>query len=514
MASNDNKTPSAPRYADGAAYYDMGEHTLRVPMTMHAENRERIRQKLIARKVAAGSVVLLQGGEDTNRHSSDMTHIFRQESYFHWAFGVLEPGWFGAIDVESGKTILFCPRLPAEYAVWMGRITPPEEYRQQYQVDEVRYVDEMPEVLREMTNGSLLTLRGTNTDSGTVTREAAFDGISQFDVDNTVLHDELAECRVTKSKAELDILRFATNVSAAAHRAMMRKIRPGMKEYQLEAVFQHHTYYHGGCRHQAYTSICGSGCHGAVLHYGHAGAPNSRTIEDGDICLFDLGAEYYCYTSDITCSYPANGKFTEDQKAIYNAVLSASRAVMAAVRPGVSWVDMHRLSYRTMLTKLKEAGILQGDVEEMMKVNLGAVFQPHGLGHLMGLDVHDVGGYLESNPPRPSEAGYRSLRTARALEENMVLTIEPGCYFIDHLLDQALANPEQARFLIPEVIQRFRGFGGVRIEDDIAVTADGMEDLSGGTIPRTVEAIEALMAEGRTEEVFIPQLHAQEKLGH
>ncbi|XP_066968581.1 xaa-Pro dipeptidase [Macrobrachium rosenbergii] len=514
MASNDNKTPTAPRYAEGAAYFDMGEHTLRVPMTLHAENRQRICKRVAARGVPRGSVILLQGGDDVNRHSSDVSHVFRQESYFHWAFGVLEPGWFGATDVDSGRTVLFCPRLPEEYATWMGHVTRPDEYRRQYQVDEVHYVDEMPEVLRGMTRGSLLTLRGTNTDSGLITREAAFDGISQFRVDNTILHDELAECRVTKSKGELEILRFAANVSAAAHREIMRKARPGMKEYQLEAVFQHHTYYHGGCRHQAYTNICGSGCNGAILHYGHAGAPNSKTVEDGDMCLFDLGAEYYCYTSDITCSFPANGKFTEDQKAVYNAVYAASRAVMAAVRPGVSWVEMHRLSYRAMLTKLKEAGILQGDVEDMMKVNLGSVFQPHGLGHLMGLDVHDVGGYLEGNPARPTEAGFRSLRTARLLEENMVLTIEPGCYFIDHLLNQALNNPEQAQFLVPEVIQRFRGFGGVRIEDDIVVTATGMEDLSGGTIPRTVEEIEALMAEGRQTEVFIPQLHAQSKLAN
>ncbi|XP_042208348.1 xaa-Pro dipeptidase-like [Homarus americanus] len=373
----------------------------------------------------------------------------------------------------------------------------------------------MSDVLHQMTGatGSVLTLRGVNTDSGKTTLEAAFEGISQFRIDNSVLHDEIAECRVTKTKAELEVLRFAATVSAAAHRAVMRKIRPGMKEYQLEAIFQHHSYYHGGCRHQAYTNICGSGCNAAVLHYGHAGAPNARTVSDGEICLFDMGAEYYCYTSDITCSFPANGKFTEDQKAIYNAVLSASHAVMEAVKPGVSWVEMHRLSYRTMLAKLKEAGIVQGDLEDMMKVNLGAVFQPHGLGHLLGLDVHDVGGYLEDNPPRPQEAGFRSLRTARVLEENMVLTIEPGCYFIDHLLDQALANPAQAQFLVPEAIARFRGFGGIRIEDDIVVTADGMEDLAQGTIPRTVEEIEELMAEGQQADVFVPQLHAQEKLG-
>ncbi|KAL7639147.1 UNVERIFIED_CONTAM: hypothetical protein RMT77_010681 [Armadillidium vulgare] len=291
----------------------------------------------------------------------------------------------------------------------------------------------------------------------------------------------------------------------------MRQIRPGMKEYQLESIFRHHSYYHGGCRHQAYTSICGAGISSAVLHYGHSGAPNSRTIRDGEICLFDMGSEYYCYTSDITCSFPANGKFTDDQKLIYNAVLAASRAVFASARPGASWVDLHGIAYRAMLEKLKEGGLLQGDIDEMMKVNLGAVFQPHGLGHLMGLDVHDVGGYLNHCPERPQEPGFRSLRLARALEENMVLTIEPGCYFIDRLLDEALANPEQVRFINREVLQRFRGFGGVRIEDDVIITAEGVENIT--QVPRTVEEIEALMAAGREEEeVFIPQLNAEAKL--
>lgn len=517
MASNSSKTgPSDPRYEDGAAYYTMGEHTLKIPMTLHQDNRKKLIKRLQAHGgYAQGSVVLMQGGEDVPRPgSSDIDHIFRQESYFHWAFGVLEPGWYGTIDVSTGRTTLFMPRLPQEYAMWMGRIRTTEEYRRQYQVDEVRYVDEMAQVLKEMTSGELLTLHGVNTDSGRGTLEAAFEGISQFTVNNRVLHDEIAECRVHKSKAEIEILRFAASVSCAAHRAVMRRIRPGMKEYQLEAMFQHHTYYHGGCRHQAYTNICGCGSSAAVLHYGHAGAPNDRTIKDGDAIMLDMGAEYYCYTSDVSVSYPANGKFSDDHKKIYNAVYAATQAVMKALRPGVSWVEMHRVAYRAMLEKLKEAGLVQGEIDEMMAANIGSVFQPHGLGHLLGVDVHDVGGYLEGHPSRPTEAGYKNLRTARLIEENMVLTIEPGCYFIDFILDAAFANPEQARFLVREQIERFRGFGGVRIEDDVLVTADGMENLS-HEVPRTVEDIEALMARGREEEsVYVPQLHAQEKLGH
>ncbi|KAJ7374643.1 hypothetical protein OS493_004982 [Desmophyllum pertusum] len=266
-----------------------------------------------------------------------------------------------------------------------------------------------------------------------------------------------------------------------------------MTEFELESLFQHYCYSQGGCRHVAYTCIGASGHNCATLHYGHAGAPNDKKIRDGDMCLFDMGGEYYCYASDITCSFPANGKFTEDQRKIYEAVYKASRAVMRAVKPGVKWADMHRLADRIQLECLRDMGLLQGDVDEMMKLRLGAVFMPHGLGHLMGLDVHDVGGYPEGTE-RINEPGLRSLRTTRVLEESMVLTIEPGVYFIDATLNPALENPETARFFNQEILQRFRTFGGVRIEDDIVVTSDGMELMT--CVPRTVHEIEALMAEG------------------
>ncbi|XP_067349072.1 xaa-Pro dipeptidase-like [Channa argus] len=162
---------------------------------------------------------------------------------------------------------------------------------------------------------------------------------------------------------------------------------------------------------------------------------------DGDMCLFDMGGEYYCYTSDITCSFPANGKFTPDQRAVYEAVLKSSRAVMAAIKPGVKWSDMHRLADRVHLEELVKIGILRGSVEDMMKVHLGSVFMPHGLGHLLGIDVHDVGGYPEG-VERIDEPGLRSLRMGRLVQERMFLTVEPGIYFINHLLDQALANSD------------------------------------------------------------------------
>uniref|UniRef100_A0A4W5KIJ9 Xaa-Pro dipeptidase n=1 Tax=Hucho hucho TaxID=62062 RepID=A0A4W5KIJ9_9TELE len=473
--------------------YWLGKDTLRVSAALFAENRQRLCQGMKAKDgVASKSVIVLQGGEQKQRYCTDTDMLFRQESFFHWAFGVTEADCYGAIDVDTGKSILFVPKLPESYATWMGEIHPREYFKEKYAVDEVQYTCDIADVFSKMRLGALLTLRGQNTDSGSICREASFEGISQFQVNNTLLHPVIVECRLTKTDMELEVLRYTNRISSEAHKEIMKHVRPGQKEYEMESLFQHYCYSHGGMRHTSYTCICGTGNNGSVLHYGHAGAPNDKTIDDGDMCLFDMGGEYYCYSSDITCSFPANGKFTQDQKAIYEAVLKSSRAVMAAIKPEVKWTEMHRLADRVHLEELVKIGILHGSVEDMQKVHMGSVFMPHGLGHLLGIDVHDVGGYPEGIE-RVNEPGLKSLRMGRLVQERMVLTVEPGIYFINHLLDQALANPAQSCFINNEVLTRFRGFGGVRIEDDIAVTASGMELLT--CVPRTVEEIEAFMAD-------------------
>lgn len=486
--------------ADGElAHYSNGLHTHKVPMAIHRLNRQRLCDRLKSKNVIKGAIVLLEGGRasDIQRYSTDTDHSpFRQESYFHWLFGVPEPDYFGALDVDTGKSMLFIPRLPESYMVWSGQIHPPAHFQKKLAVDEVFFTDEITSVLEQKSPSVLLTLRGLNTDSGSHTREATFQGIEKFKVDNTTLHPEITECRVFKTDLELEVLRFANKISSEAHKQVMKAVKPGMYEYQAESVFIQYCYCHGGMRHVGYTCICASGHNGSVLHYGHAGEPNHKLIKDGDLCLFDLGGEYYGYTADITCTFPANGKFTPDQRLIYNAVLDSNRAVMKAAKPGQSWADMHRLAERVLLERLKDGGLLEGSVDEMMAAHIGAVFMPHGLGHLMGLDVHDVGGYPEG-VHRIEEPGIRSLRTTRTLEERMVLTIEPGCYFINKLLDDALANPNQSKFLVKDRINAFRGFGGVRIEDDVAITATGVELLT--RVPRTVEEIEALMAEGKKQ---------------
>uniref|UniRef100_H2ZPY4 Xaa-Pro dipeptidase n=1 Tax=Ciona savignyi TaxID=51511 RepID=H2ZPY4_CIOSA len=317
-----------------------------VSMSLFANNRKRLCDKLKAKKVPENSIVLLQGGQQTQQDSTDRDITFRQESYFQWCFGVTEPDCFGTIEVASGKAVLFIPKLPKEYQVWMGEIYPPSHFQAKYAVDDVKFVQDVisqiSEELKRINAGVLLTLNGLNTDSGHTTREAAFDGISSsllnnyfthqvstfvicyllltvenvlifnsykklswhsmsksfmmlhfhiipmlwsyfsefivfplnsFTVNNELLHPVISECRVIKTEQELQVMRYVNRVSSDAHKELMRRIRPGWMD------------------------------------------------------LFDMGGEYYCYASDITCSYPVNGKFTDDQKAIYNAVLKSNRAV-------------------------------------------------------------------------------------------------------------------------------------------------------------------------------------------
>ncbi|XP_075154814.1 dipeptidase C [Haematobia irritans] len=476
------------------ASFQMSPSTYAVPMALFRKNRRNLCAALRGQSaVEKRTYVLLEGGKTVSFNDTDTSYLFRQESYFQYLFGVKEPDCFGVLNVDSGEATLFVPRLPEEYATWMGRLHTLEEFKAMYEVEEVRFVDEIPTFFEKVNPNLILTLSGVNTDSGSRSEPASFEGIEKYVVNCDLLHPIVAECRVIKTPEEIEVLRYVAKVSSDAHIKVMQFMAPGRSEFEGESVFLHHSYSVGGCRHTSYTCICGSGINSAILHYGHAAAPNDKVVKNGDMCLFDMGANYCGYAADITCSFPANGKFTPDQKFIYNAVLDARNAVLSEAREGVSWVDMHRLSCRVMLQRLKEGGMLKGDIDEMLAAGLAGMFQPHGLGHLIGLDVHDVGGYLPGQPPRPDEPWLSKLRFARILKAGMYVTVEPGCYFIESLMDKVLEDPILNKFIVKEVYERFRSFGGVRIEDDVLITKTGNENFA--IVPRTVEEIEKCMIE-------------------
>eukprot|EP00928_Gymnodinium_smaydae_P033508 TRINITY_DN2398_c0_g1_i1.p1 TRINITY_DN2398_c0_g1~~TRINITY_DN2398_c0_g1_i1.p1 ORF type:complete len:540 (-),score=123.03 TRINITY_DN2398_c0_g1_i1:129-1748(-) len=485
---------------DGEAYFSMGEGTLRVPMRMHRRKREQLCAKLRARSELAGgqgAVVVLQGGDEQSKYDTDTNWDFRQESNFQYLFGVKEPGCFAALRVSDARSVLFIPHHPPEYAAWMGPIKPPAWFHKAYGVDEVAYVEDISKMLEETLKArTLLFYRGVNRDSGGSLPAPQFEGSARFRVSeegSNALWEELGECRLQKCEDEQRVLQYASDVSSMAHIEVMRggAAAAGMREFISEATFKYQAAIRG-CVRVGYDCICPTGSRNTALHYGHAAEPNAELVESGKLKLHDMGAEYHCYCADITCTFPVDGKFDDASKVVYETVWAAVQAVERQLRPGVSYKDMHRLAERTMLECMRDAGLFRGDIDDMMAAHLMTVFMPHGLGHNLGLDVHDVAGYEPGKSRKDDPSILQNLRLGRTLKKDMVLTVEPGFYFPDFLVDAALQDPAKARFINAERLAELRPVGGVRIEDNVVITERGCRVLT--NVPRTVTEIEAVMA--------------------
>lgn len=457
-----------------------------ISVEMYREQRKRLGGRLQA-DLPSGHAALLQGGSEVPINSTDCNYLFVQESYFYYLFGCELPDTYGAV-LQDGSGILFIPRLPADYATWMGVLPTPESVKKTLGVEEAFYNDEMQAVLEKRGVKVLELMSGVNSDSGLNVKTAELPSGCNLQTSKAWLFNVLSYQRCVKTALEADVLRYVCAVSSNAHITVMQNCKPGMSQHQLESRFLHEVYNNGGCRRVSYTCICATGHHGATLHYPNNDAP----VEDGTIALLDMGGNYKGYAADITCSFPVNGKFTENQKIIYNAVLDAHDRVLRAMKPGVSWVDMHKLAIRAICEHLVAGNILLGNVDELMSKKIMQYFQPHGLGHLIGLDVHDVGGYMEDAPARPTEPDCCRLRTARVLEEGFYVTVEPGCYFNHALLTKLLGDAEMKKYCNEPKIREFWNFGGVRIESDVLVTATGIINFT--VVPRTIEEIERTMA--------------------
>lgn len=477
------------------------------PTELYALNRKRLATQLPG---GAKSAAVVQGASETPLHDTDVTAtcVLRQDAWFKYLVGYDEADCFIAVIGASaaGKddsvSILFVPRLDPAYAVWLGALPLLEDIKKQTGVDAVHYADAMADVLKGRGVEHIHVLVGVNSDSKLAAKTASFAGMSSdFKVEGasssaiagqSSLFNIMSNLRSTKTAHELALIARVVELSSRAHIHVMQNVKPGWSQNQVEATFKHFVYFHGGCRFCSYTCICATGHECSVLHYPN----NDLFIEDGSLALLDMGAEMNGYASDITCSFPVNGRFTDKQKSIYNAVLDAQQAVFRKMKPGVLWIDMHKLALRVMSTHLRRIGIITCDEDTAEAAELMYTFQPHGLGHQLGLAVHDVGNYGTDDPaqnPRPTDRLCCRLRTARTLTPGLVMTVEPGCYFNTTLLEAALANEKLKPLLNEELLRKeFWGLGGVRIEDDVVVTASGVRNLT--KCPRTVEDIEAVMA--------------------
>jgi Xaa-Pro aminopeptidase len=425
------------------------------------------RQRLLEHMDEDGIAILPTA--PTRTRNRDVDYPYRTDSDFFYLTGFAEPD---AVLVlipgrKKGETLLFCRPRDPEKELWSGRRTGLKGARKHYGADQALPIDRLdetlPKLMRDKRRVYYTLGRAPEFDQRVMAalnrvRALARTGVRAprefFDLDHPI-HEQ----RLIKSSAEIETMREAARISARAHRRAMLACRPGIGEYRLEAEFLHQ-FAQAGSRSPAYPSIVGSGANACILHY----TDNTVTLRDGDLVLIDAGAEVDHYAADITRTFPVNGRFSEPQRLVYELVLEAQKAAIDQVRAGNSWNRPHRTAVRVLTEGLVRLGLLDGKPDKLIKKKHYRKFYMHRTGHWLGMDVHDVGEYKVDG-------------RWRRLEPGMVLTVEPGLYI-------PAGNKK--------VPKQFWDIG-VRIEDDVLVTADTPEVLSADA-PKEIADIEHLMS--------------------
>lgn len=424
------------------------------------------RRSALMRMMGKGSIAIIPAAGEKLRNN-DVTYRFRQDSDFQYLTGFPEPDAVAVLipGRKQGDYVLFCRERNPERETWNGRRAGPEGAVHDYGAADAFPIGDLDEILPGLIEphesvyytmgvfaefdrrviGWLNDLRA-RARGGTRTPEEII-----------VLEHLLHDLRLYKSRAEIRVMRRAATISMEAHRRAMCRARPGLHEYEIEAEFQ--GYFCAKGAREAYGIIVGSGENGCILHY----VENNCRMEEGDLVLIDAGCECEGYAADITRTFPVNGHFTPAQRAIYDLVLAAQKAAIEQCRPGKRFNEAYAATVRVITRGLLRLGLLKGRLDALIRDEAYRKFYMHRAGHWLGLDVHDVGDYKVGG-------------TWRELEPGMVLTVEPGIYI-----------PSSSR----GVPKKWRGIG-VRIEDDVLVTRDGPEVLTGGLV-KAADAIEAWM---------------------
>lgn len=428
------------------------------------------------RRMDPNSVAIIPAAREAVR-SHDTNYRYRQNSDFFYLTGFEEPDAVAVIAPSQEKkfTLFVRPRDP-ERAIWDGYRAGVEGAVSDYSADEAFPIDEFDAKLPEILDGPSVLYYAFGHSTAeidqkiirqlTLMRETNRKPLEppQTIIDPTsILH----EMRVFKSEAEVEIMQRAADIAAEAHVEAMKSVRPGMKEYEVEALIEAVFRKHGSAG-PSYTSIIGSGANATTLHY----ISNQDTLRDGDLLLVDAGAEYQGYASDITRTFPINGRFSQAQREIYDLVLKTQMSCVDMVCPGVRLEDLKTHSIEMLTEGMVKLGLLKGDPAKLIEEKKYMQFYMHNLGHFLGIDVHDAGRYYFNGESRPAEPG-------------MVMTIEPGLY-----ISPDTSNiPEEFNQDVPK---QYLGIG-VRIEDDVLVTENGARVLT-HKVPKDPGEIEALMA--------------------
>lgn len=422
---------------------------------------------------------------------TDQFHEFHAHPEFQYLTGVAEPG--AALTWEPGDGwTLFAPSLSVDDLVWMS--APPAADELATETGVSRSVD------RSELAGWLESRRGRGMallGSRDVELRATEYGVESWSSLEAVVDEgaterlgkALAELRRAKDSVEMDRMTRAVDAAVYGHLAAQRLARHGLTERALQIEMEAEFFRRGGAR-TAYGSIVGSGPNSAILH----GTPGERVMSDGELVLIDAGAEIEGYASDVTRTFPVSAAFTGIQRELYNVVLAAQQEAIAGAGPGVEYKSLHMRASATIAQGLVDAGILRGSVDELVAADAHALFFPHGLGHMLGLSTHDCAGYLEGRVPE-DRFGLAYLRTDLPLAPGYVVTIEPGIYFVPALLTDPERRERYAEMVDWGVVDTLLDFGGIRIEDDVAITANGCEVMS-EALPKSADEIEAIRRDG------------------
>ncbi|MEG2920162.1 MAG: Xaa-Pro aminopeptidase [Acinetobacter sp.] len=429
------------------------------------------RRDRLAEEMGPHSIAIIATSPVAMRNR-DADYKFRADSSFFYLTGFAEPEAVAIIEtfesIDEGYTYsLFCRERDREMEIWHGYRAGVDGAVEDYDADEAYAIDLLDEeIIEKLLNKQKLFYRlgqQADFDARVAKWIAEANGESRKGTSAPAqviqLDRILDEMRLHKSPQEIELMQIASTISAQAHTRAMQTVKPGMMEYALEAELNY-IFGQNGCV-PSYNSIVGGGANGCILHY----VENDKVLKDGDLVLIDAACEYQLYASDITRTFPVNGKFSPEQKALYDVVLKAQLAAIDAVRIGNSYKEPHRIAVRILVQGLLDLGLMQGDIEQIIESESFHQFYMHGTGHWLGMDVHDVG-------------SYKIEGEWRAYEEGMAVTVEPGLY---------IAPDDET------VDAKWRGIG-IRIEDDVVVTKNGPRVLTAAVV-KTVEEIEALMAQ-------------------
>jgi Xaa-Pro aminopeptidase len=456
------------------------------PQTTYVDRREILKSRF------EGGLLVFPGNNESPMNYADNCYPFRQDSSFLYYFGLNQPELAAVIDVDEGRATIFGDELTIDHIVWMGDLPTIAERAQRVGVEDVQPRSALEGVLGKAAAAGRRVHYLPPYRADTTVELSDLLGIPVAEVvDRASLEfiRAVIDQRAVKTEEEIAELDAAVDVSVEMHRAAMAMARPGLLESEIAAEVERVAVAAGG--RPSFPVI--ATVHGETLHNHFHG----NTLTEGDLFLLDCGAETAMgYAGDLSSTFPVSPHFSDRQRQIYEMQLTSYEKAISMLAPGTTNRDVHFAAARVIAEGMKELGLMRGNIDDALEAGAHAMFFPCGVGHMMGLDVHDMENLGEvyvgyDGKPKSTQFGLKSLRLARKLEPGFVVTIEPGIYFIPQLMDLWRSENHCSEFLDFEALDQWRDFGGIRNEEDYLITADGARRL-GKAKPLTIDEVEAL----------------------